>query len=99
MMNEYQSTLVNLLRFSCVNVLLLSLIQSFSAVLIAFGKPLVSFANVLFVLPLKLFLNYFLVENPSVGIYGCAFSDTACFFVAAFLDLLYIISRKNKAAA
>ena len=92
---EYQNILVNLLRFSCLNVVFLSMIQSLAAVLIALGKPFVSFVNVLAVLPLKLVLNYFLVGNPSVGVYGCAFSDTACFFVAGFLNLLYIIYCKK----
>ena len=92
---EESFTLTNLLRVSAPNVVLLSLIQCFSAYFISISKAARSGINLIIALPVKIIVLFLTLKNPRIGVYGCAFSDTACFFVAAFLDLVYIIRDKE----
>ncbi|HBK02276.1 MAG TPA: hypothetical protein DDY77_04515, partial [Clostridiales bacterium] len=93
--NEDSFVLTNLLRVSAPNIVLLSLIQSFSAYFISKNKSARSGVNIVLAVPVKVAVLYLTLKNPHIGVYGCAFSDTACFFVAAFLDLVYIIKDKD----
>lgn len=90
--------LVRLLRASAVNVILLSMLQTLSATLIAFGKPLVSGGSLAACAPLKAFVLTLALKNPALGVFACPFSDTACFFVAGLLDLVYIIKDEKNSA-
>ena len=72
-----------------------ALSQSFSAYFISISKAARSGINLIIALPVKIIVLFLTLKNPRIGVYGCAFSDTACFFVAAFLDLVYIIRDKD----
>ena len=92
---EDSFVLTNLLRVSAPNIVLLSLIQSFSAYFISKTQAARSGVNLILAIPVKVAVLFLTLKNPRIGVYGCAFSDTACFFVAAFLDLVYIIKDKD----
>lgn len=80
-----------LLRISSGNVLLLPIYQATSLILLAKDKLYTSCISGAIGLTIKVALTVFLVNIPSVNVYGAAFSDIGCYFVATFLNLLYII--------
>lgn len=80
-----------LLRISSVSVLLLPVYQATSLILLAKDKLYASCVSGASGLIIKVALTIFLVNIPSVNVYGAAFSDIGCYFVATFLNLLYII--------
>ncbi len=82
----------DLLSFSFPCVILLSLHQTSSAVLIAEGKP---FAPCIFAAAgvlLKAAIEVLLLKIPEINIFAALISDFFCYLIAVFLDLVYIIS-------
>ncbi|MBQ7372999.1 MAG: polysaccharide biosynthesis protein [Clostridia bacterium] len=81
----------SLLSLAFFTVVGLSLNQTLSSCLIALGKPFApcvfSTAGVL----IKFIMQLFLLKNPKINIFGVLYSDITCYFVAVFLNLLYII--------
>ena len=80
-----------LLSLSFFTIIGLSLFQTISSCSIALGK---SFAPCIFLslgVTIKVFLQINLLKNPQFNIFGVIYSDMACYFVAVFLNLLYII--------
>jgi stage V sporulation protein B len=80
-----------LLSLSFFTIIGLSLFQTISSCSIALGK---SFAPCIFLslgVTIKVFLQINLLKNPQINIFGVIYSDMACYFVAVFLNLLYII--------
>ncbi|MBR7135786.1 MAG: oligosaccharide flippase family protein [Clostridia bacterium] len=94
-----RGALTALLKFSAVNVLLLPVVQVSATYLIARGRGALSARNQLVGAVLKVIALTSLVQNPKINIYALAFSDILCYFVAAILNLLYIISKENKGEA
>lgn len=88
-------TAINLLKISSVSVFLLPVLQASSTVLVGKGKAKKSALNLFFGLIVKVVIVYFSVKIPKVNIYGAAFSDIGCYFVATFLNLLYIIKGEK----
>ena len=91
-----KSVAVNLLRISSLQVLSLPITQACTLVLIGKDKL---YAPTVFLgagVMIKIFTSLFLLAIPSVNIYGMAFSDIACYFVAGFCNLLYIISIEKQ---
>ena len=87
-----------LLKISAMQVVLLPVLQASTLVLI--GKDRLYLPGIFLCLGVtaKLILSFTLTKIPSLNIYGMTFSDIACYFVAGFCNLLYIISeRKQKA--
>lgn len=84
-------TFVSLLKLSAVNVLLLSLIQSLTSVLIGQNKAKIAPINLGVGVVVKIIALFIFLPNPRFSIFGLAISDILCYFVATFLDLLYII--------
>ncbi len=88
-------TAKNLLKISSVSVAILPLVQASSLVLIGKDKLYLPAFSLFIGLIVKIILTLWLVNIPTVNIYGTAFSDIACYFVAAFLNLLYIIREEK----
>ncbi len=90
-----KTTAINLLKISSVSVFTLPVLQASSTVLVGKGKAKISALHLFFGLIVKVFIVCFLVKIPKVNIYGAAFSDIGCYFVATFLNLLYIIKGEK----
>lgn len=89
-----------LLRQSAANVVLLSLVQTCAAILVAYGRPYASCIFLGLGLSLKFVTEIFFLKNPSVNIFGVLYSDISCYLIAIFGDLVYIIIynlKKDKA--
>lgn len=80
-----------LLSLSFFTVVGLSLVQTLNACLIAYGKPLTPCAFLSIGVAIKILLQLVLLKNPEINVFGALYSDIVCYFVAVFLDLLYII--------
>lgn len=87
-----QALTAKLLSVSFFTVIGLSLIQTFTACLVGLGKPLAPCLFLSVGLAVKFCLQLFLLKNPEINIFGALYSDIACYFVAVFLNLLYIRS-------
>ncbi len=80
-----------LLSYSAINVCLLSLVQTSSAVLIGLTKP---YASCLFLgagLTMKAVVEIIFLNIPAINIFGALYSDISCYLIAIFGELLYII--------
>ena len=93
---EIKETMVELLRYSGIQIVFLSLLQSLTGVLIAKDNAVVAPANLICGVIVKLALTFALVPDVRFGVKGMAISDISCFFVAAMLDLLYIITISKR---
>lgn len=81
-----------LISISFFSVIGLSLIQTLTSCLVAIGKPYAPCIFLAFGILIKFILQINLLKIPSINIFGGVYSDLACYFVAVFLDLLYIIT-------
>ncbi len=91
----YTETAIKLLKIASVNVFLISVMQTMSSVLIAYGKSYLSCAFLGVGIALKCTLELIFLKNPNFNVYALLLSDILCYFVAVFLDLVYIIIISN----
>lgn len=97
---EEKSVAAGLLKISSFSVLLLSLTQTTNSVLVGKSKPYLPVLSLSLGIITKIVLELLLLPRERFGIYGAAFSANACYFVAVFFNLLYIIytaSSKRRA--
>ena len=87
---------VKLLKLSCPSVVGLSLVQSFTATLIGKGKLYMPSVGLIIGVLVKTAATFLLVPLPGIGVYGYAFSDIFCYFVATIVFLLYTVINKRK---
>ena len=80
-----------LISLSFFSVIGLSLLQTCTSCLVGFNKPLVPCVFLAVGLVFKFTTQIFLVKNPKINVFGVLYSDILCYFLAVFLDLLYII--------
>ncbi len=83
--------MVKMLKIASFSVFFLSLMQTSSAVLIALSKTKITLFSGIFSAILKLILSYFLLKIPNINIFACVFTDIFSYFVACFLNLVYIV--------
>ena len=85
-----------LLRVASVTVVLLAVMQTANAVLVAYGKlyapPLFLLAGVI----VKAILEIVLLFHEKIGIFAVPISDIVCYLIAVFGDLVYIRYSKRK---
>ena len=84
-----------LLQLGGLSVVGLALMQTCVSLLIAqrhYYLPVVTLSVGLVV---KVALNFFLLSSPQFHIFGAAISSAACYFVAGFLNLVYIIKENR----
>lgn len=89
---ESKKILSGLIVFSSINVVLLSVIQTETSVLVASGKPYAPAISLAAGFAVKAVTQIFLLKNPNLNVFGILYSDILCYFVAVFTDLVYIIS-------
>ena len=89
---ESKKILSGLIVFSSINVVLLSIIQTETSILVASGKPYAPAISLAAGFSVKAITQIFLLKNPNLNVFGILYSDILCYFVAVFTDLVYIIS-------
>ena len=80
-----------LLSCPAINVCLLSLVQTSSAILIGLNKPYASCLFLGFGLIVKAVVEIIFLNIPEINIFGALYSDISCYLIAIFGELLYII--------
>lgn len=87
---------IKLLAFSSVNVVLISLIQTETSILVSLRK---AYSPALFLgigLAVKFCVQIFLLKIPQINVFGALYSDILCYLVAVFGNLVYIIITLKK---
>ncbi|MBR1868417.1 MAG: oligosaccharide flippase family protein, partial [Clostridia bacterium] len=85
-----------LLSSAAFNIVLLSLIQTETGCLIALGKTYCPCATLFTGLLSKIILQPLLLKIVEINIFAPLICDILCYFVAVFLNLVYIIICNNK---
>lgn len=86
---------VHMLKIAAPTIIVLSLMQTASAELIALDKIYAPFFSSVSGGAVKLTLSYILLKTPAVNVYGAIISDIAGYFVACLINLVYI-KKTNK---
>ncbi|MBQ8308640.1 MAG: polysaccharide biosynthesis protein [Clostridia bacterium] len=96
---EQLNTLVRLVKLYAVSAATLSLTQTLSACLTALGKPGRAAISMAAAMILKTALNFLLVRNPNLSVYGAALAANAGYLVSALLDFSFAVyyTRKKRA--
>ena len=95
---EELQTLVALTRALAVSAFTLSCAQTLSACLTAQGKPQYAAISWLMATVVKTATYYFLLQKPSVSVFGLAYATNAAYLVAFLMNLLYNfrVTKKRK---
>lgn len=93
---QNKAVLIRLISLSAINIVLLSVIQTETSVLVAKGKPFAPALSLLCGFIFKAVAQLFLLKKPELNVYGILYSDIICYFVAVFSNLVYIISIYSK---
>lgn len=93
---EYKILSKNMLKISSLTVILLSMVQAFTSVLIGLNKLYAPSVSLFLGLAVKTILTVILVPIEEIGIYGMVISDIFCYFVATAVNLLYYIIYNKK---
>ena len=80
----------NLLKFSAINIIYISILNLATALLQACNKSIVPVRNLLIASGIKIVLNFIFVTNATFNIYGLVITDIICFSLACILDLKYL---------
>lgn len=86
---------INMLKIAAPAIIVLSLMQTSAAELIALNKIYAPFFSSALGGAVKLMLSYILLKNPYINVYGAIISDIAGYFVACLINLVYI-KKANK---
>lgn len=85
----------SLLRLSAVSIIFLSLMQTTNSCLVAKNRPYLPVMSLAIGILVKIILELILLPIPKFNVYGAAFSANVCYFVAIFVNLMYIIKDKK----
>ena len=91
-----RETCINLLKLSSPGVLLLSVLQTQNATLVASDKLYVPVVSLGVSVILKTVLQISLLFIPSINIYGSAIASIACYFFAVMINFIILIRGGNK---
>ena len=80
----------NLLKFSSINIIYLSLLNTLTMILQSASRSFVPVKNLLISSVIKIILNFVLVTNPVFNIYGLVITDIFCYSLCGLLNLIYI---------
>ncbi len=94
---QNQRLAINLIRALTPYIVFASLLQSVNATLIANGKTFISVISCVIAVTIKVVLEVILFFVFKFNIYGAVIALNLCYFVACFLNLLYIKIYGNKA--
>ena len=87
---------IKLLRTCSPNVILLSLIQTQNAILIAKGKPYSPLISLTIGVVIKTALGITLLKIPKINVFGSAVALIACYFFTCLINLIMILKSKVK---
>ena len=87
---------VELLKITSPVILFLSLLQTVNGVFIGMGKPVFPIISLIFGVSVKIVLNFILLKNPALNIYGGAIALIACYFSACLINLIILFIIKVK---
>lgn len=82
---------IKLLAFSSINVVLVSLIQTETSILVSLRKAYMPALFLGIGLAVKFCVQIFLLKIPQINVFGALYSDILCYLVAVFGNLVYII--------
>ena len=86
----------NLIKIMSIGVIFLSMLQSTNAILIGLNKQFYPILSMGIGVVLKIILEFVLIFNPKINIYGAGIALIACYFVANLLNLIRIFTLRNK---
>ena len=90
-LTPYQADVTTrLISISFFSVVGLATAQTLTSCLVAMGKPYLPCAFLSMGLIVKFIMQIYLLKLPQINIFASIYSDIACYFVAVFLNLLYI---------
>ena len=81
-----------LLKILSGGIVLLSMLQTQNAILIAYGKNFVPSITLFFGVMCKIFINIFMASQPKFNIYAGAIGIIACYFVPCLINLIILFS-------
>lgn len=93
---ENKFVLKKLVSFASVNVVLLSLIQTQTSILVAKNKPYAPAICLFLGFIFKAATEIPLLKNPDLNVFGTLYSDILCYFVAVLSNMVYIITINLK---
>ena len=95
-LNETESLItINLLKITSVDIVLLSLLQTLNAILVARGKVYSPVVSLTIGVVVKIIVSIILLPNPKFNIYAGAIAVIACYFVSVLINLIRIFSRSD----
>ena len=80
----------NLLKFSSVNIIYLSILNTLTMILQSANKSFVPVRNLLIASLIKLLLNFVFVTSPTFNIYGIVITDILCYSLCSILNIISI---------
>ncbi len=83
--------MIKMLKLSSLSVIFLPLMQTSVAILVSLSKTSFAVKSGIVSGVIKLILSYFLLKMPSFNIFATIFTDIISYFVACFLNLMYIV--------
>lgn len=86
---------INLLRFTSPVIVLLCMLQTLNAVMIATNKAYRSIINIAVGVAFKIIVNVLLIKKPNINVYGCAVALIVCYFSADLLNLISLRFSKR----
>ncbi len=94
---EEREILIKLIQIFAVSAVFLSCTQTLSACLTGLGRPKYAAISMAVAVAVKTILNFALVSDPKISVYGAAIAADVCYLVAFALDLVYnlLITKKR----
>ncbi len=87
---------INLLKVSAVQIVLLSLLQTFNGILIGRGRLYYPVISLGVGVAVKTVLNFILLKNEQLNIFASAIALIACYLVVCLVNLIMVFSLKVK---
>ena len=88
--SEDKNLAIKLIKTLSVVIVLLSLLQTQNSIFIANGKYYVPLITMFISVAVKSILEYFLIKNQYINIFGGAISLITCYFIANLLNFILI---------
>lgn len=74
-----------------IGVLFLFIVQTTAGILQGIGKVVIPVINLGIGMAVKIIMNFVLVSNPAINIYGVPIGTVTCYAIAAILDVFFVI--------
>ena len=87
---------IELIKITSLGVVLLSLLQTENAILIAHGKTYIPPITLSLGVIAKILISVLLISNPAFNIYGGAIGLIACYFLPCLVNLIVIVTLRMK---